>query len=82
MKYTGEFLQNAFQLIGLLGEIGQTHKGKTPAQVALNWLVCKGALPIPGAKNAQQAAENAGAMGWRLRDDELAALDKTSTEQR
>jgi diketogulonate reductase-like aldo/keto reductase len=30
------------------------HGGKTPAQVALNWLMCKGAIPIPGAKNAKQ----------------------------
>ena len=29
--------------------------GKTPAQVALNWLLCKGTIPIPGAKNAKQA---------------------------
>jgi aryl-alcohol dehydrogenase-like predicted oxidoreductase len=28
-----------------------------------------------GAKNAKQAAEAAGAMGWRLSADEVAALD-------
>lgn len=49
--------------------------GKTMAQVALNWVVCKGAVPIPGAKTAHQAQENAGALGWRLTDQELAALD-------
>ena len=30
-------------------------------QVAINWTICKGALPIPGAKNARQAKEAAGA---------------------
>lgn len=30
-------------------------------QVAINWTICKGALPIPGAKNARQAREAAGA---------------------
>jgi aryl-alcohol dehydrogenase-like predicted oxidoreductase len=56
-------------------EIGARHGGKTPAQVALNWLMCKGAVPIPGAKNAAQAAQNAGALGWRLSADDVATLD-------
>lgn len=62
-------------LIALLREIGEAHGGKTPAQVALNWIICKGAVPIPGAKNVRQAQENAGALGWRLTDDEIATLD-------
>lgn len=65
-------------LIKLMTEIGQDHGGKSNAQVALNWLICKGALPIPGAKNAEQAQENAGALGWRLTDEEVAKLDQTS----
>jgi len=65
-------------LIGLMHEIGAGHGGKTPAQVALNWVICKGAVPIPGAKNARQAQENAGALGWRLSADEMDALDKAS----
>ncbi len=65
-------------LIDLLRQIGQAHGGKTPAQVALNWTICKGALPIPGAKNARQAEMNAGALGWRLTEDEVAALDEAS----
>jgi aryl-alcohol dehydrogenase-like predicted oxidoreductase len=31
-----------------------TRLGKTPAQVALNWVICKGCFPIIGAKNDQQ----------------------------
>ena len=31
-------------------------------QVAINWTICKGAVPIPGAKNARQAKEAAGAL--------------------
>lgn len=48
------------------------------AQVALNWCICKGALPIPGAKNVAQAEQNAGALGWRLADEEVALLDEAS----
>lgn len=62
-------------LLRLMTEIGQDHGGKTNAQVALNWVICKGALPIPGAKNANQAGQNAGALGWRLTDEEVAKLD-------
>ncbi len=65
-------------LIGLMNEIGQAHAGKTSAQVALNWIICKGALPIPGAKNAHQAQQNAGALGWRLSPEEVHALDDVS----
>lgn len=65
-------------LLKLMMQIGQDHGGKTPAQIALNWLICKGALPIPGAKNAAQAQQNAGALGWRLTPEQVAALDEAS----
>jgi len=55
-------------------------RGKTPAQVALNWVMARGAIPIPGAKNARQAQENAGALGWRLTEEELASLDEAAGE--
>ncbi|MEO7841820.1 MAG: aldo/keto reductase, partial [Anaerolineales bacterium] len=59
-------------LIKLMTEIGQDHGGKSNAQVALNWIICKGALPIPGAKNAEQAQQNAAALGWRMTEAEVA----------
>jgi aryl-alcohol dehydrogenase-like predicted oxidoreductase len=65
-------------LVNELGEIGMAHGGKTAAQVALNWLVCKGVVPIPGAKNSRQAQENAAALGWRLSESEIAILDDAS----
>ena len=63
-------------LIAQLTEIGRAHDGRTPAQVALNWLVSKDAVPIPGAKNAAQAEHNAGGVGWELSADEIAVLDE------
>ena len=65
-------------LLKLMTEIGQDHGGKSNAQVALNWTICKGALPIPGAKNAEQAQQNAGALGWKLTEEEVARLDEMS----
>ena len=32
-------------------------------------------MPIPGAKNRGQAEQNAGALGWRMTDDEQRRLD-------
>ena len=65
-------------IVAELRRIGERHGGRTPAQVALNWIICKGAVPIPGAKNEEQAEQNAGALGWRLSDEEVRALDKVS----
>jgi len=77
-RYRRDFLAQVQPLIDLLREIGEARGGLTPAQVALNWVMCKGAVPIPGAKNARQAHENVGALGWRLSDEEIAALDAAS----
>jgi aryl-alcohol dehydrogenase-like predicted oxidoreductase len=68
-------LIKAQQLVGLLRQMGEKHGGKTPSQVAINWVICKGALPIPGATQVKHIHDNAGAMGWRLSEDEVAALD-------
>ena len=73
----GRYLKPVQPLIGLMREIGQKYGGKTPGQVALNWLIAKGAVPIPGFKNLRQAQENLGALGWRLTKEEIAALDET-----
>ena len=66
------------EVVAELRRIGEAHDGATPSQVALNWIIAKGAVPIPGAKNRAQAEENAGAMGWSLGPDEVAALDEVA----
>ncbi len=77
-RYNRKVVVQVQPLIGLMREIGQAHGGKTPAQVAINWTICKGTVPIPGVKNVRQAQENIGAAGWRLTADEVAALDQAS----
>jgi aryl-alcohol dehydrogenase-like predicted oxidoreductase len=79
-RFKREFLAQIQPLIALLCKIGEAHDGKTPAQVALNWVMCKGAVLIPGAKNARQAQDNVGALGWYLSDQEMAALDAASED--
>jgi len=48
--------------------------------VALNWLIQKETLPIPGAKSAMQAADNATAMTWKLTNDEFEALNEATQQ--
>jgi pyridoxine 4-dehydrogenase len=48
--------------------------------VALNWTIAKGTVPIPGAKNADQARQNAGGLGWSLTEEEIARLDAAALE--
>ena len=81
-SFSSEQLAAAMPTVDLLTEIGAAH-GKTAGQVALNWLVRHpGVLPIPGAKNARQATENAGALGWEMTAEEADALDRVSIPAR
>ena len=65
-------------VVGTLRTVGEKHGGRTPSQVALNWVIAKGAVPIPGAKNRAQAQENAGALGWRMDAEDVALLDEAA----
>lgn len=79
-RYGRAYLEKIQPLLSNIRRICREHPGVTPSQVALNWTICKGTLPIPGAKNASQAAENAGALGWWLSPAEMAELDQVSQE--
>lgn len=47
----------------------------------MNWLICQGnVIPIPGAKNAEQASEFAGAVGWSLTETEIEELRSLASE--
>jgi aryl-alcohol dehydrogenase-like predicted oxidoreductase len=79
LRFRTPLLSALGPFVGLLREIGQANGNRTANQVALNWLICQGALPIPGAISPAQASENAGAAGWRLRPAEVAALNEASS---
>jgi aryl-alcohol dehydrogenase-like predicted oxidoreductase len=78
LRFNRRFMEKIQPLLHLLARLGSDHGGKTSAQVALNWTICKNTLPIPGAKTMRQAEQNAGAVGWRLTEAEVAELDETS----
>lgn len=77
-RYSRTMITTIQPLIDLMKRIGIEHHEKTPAQLALNWVIRKGALPIPGVKTVNQAAQNLGALGWKLSDEEMDLLDKMS----
>ena len=59
----------------VLSELGTAH-GKTPSQVALNWLIGKEqVIAIPGVKRAENVLDDAGAVDWRLSVDEVLKLE-------
>ena len=73
--FRGRDLAALEPVIALLRQIGERY-GKTPAQVALRWLIENDTvLPIPGAKNGRQATANAEALTFRLTQDEIDMLD-------
>lgn len=82
-RFSRRSRQRMRPLVDLQQSIGEDH-GKTSAQVALNWLLCRDdhVIPIPGAKTADQATGNAGAMGWRLSEEECAHLDRAAARYR
>ena len=61
----------------LLKKLGEKY-GKTVSQVALNWVICKDAVPIVGVKSVKQIEENIGSIGWRLEDQDIKKLDALS----
>ncbi|ESR50319.1 hypothetical protein CICLE_v10031739mg [Citrus x clementina] len=78
--YTAEYLRNLQPLLNRIKELGENYS-KTSTQVVLNWLLAQdNVVPIPGAKNAEQAAEFAGALGWRLTDEEVNELRSMASE--
>ena len=64
-------------LLDCIRAIAQYHN-KTMSQVAINWCIAKGAIPIPGAKKIEQAKENIAAKDWLLDPGEVAELDRAA----
>lgn len=77
-RYHRAYLEKIQPLLNLMSDIGRDHGGRSLSQVALNWCIGKGSVPIPGPKNARQATDICGALAWKLSDEEMAALDVAS----
>ena len=71
--------ERTWRIIDALIEISEA-RGKTPAQVALNWLLQQPGVtaPISGVRTLAQLEENLGCVGWALSADEMVKLNAAS----
>ena len=77
-QYSRKAMEEMQPVIKLLREIGERYS-KTPSQVALRWLIENPVvLPIPGAKNGKQAADNAGVLTFSLTTEEVEILSQAT----
>ena len=58
-----------------MNHIGLENNGKNCAQVALNWIMRKGIVPIPGTKTLSQAIENSQTPQWSMTAEQMTLLD-------
>jgi aryl-alcohol dehydrogenase-like predicted oxidoreductase len=76
--FRGKALDAVRPVLERLRKIGEQYD-RTPSQVALRWLIeNETVLPIPGAKNSRQAAENAGALSFSLTPEEVEELSQVT----
>ncbi|MEM0127715.1 MAG: aldo/keto reductase [Thermoplasmatales archaeon] len=66
--------------LSVLREISM-ETGHSVVQIALNWLISKGnVVPIPGAKNRDQATINLQSSGWRLDSEQNRKIEEKYQE--
>ena len=80
-RFKGEALAKNLPLVETLGRLAAA-KGRTPAQLALAWLLAQGddIVPIPGTTNPERLAENAAAADVQLSAEDLAAIEAAVPE--
>jgi aryl-alcohol dehydrogenase-like predicted oxidoreductase len=82
-RYQGENFDANVRAATAVREIA-SHKGATPGQIALAWLLHKGRdiVPIPGTKRRTYLEENVAAADVRLGPQDMAALDAALAPER
>ncbi|MBP0598037.1 aldo/keto reductase [Herbaspirillum sp. LeCh32-8] len=73
--------EKLYDIVDVADDIARA-RGKTVAQVALNWLSLRPSVCniVIGARNEEQLVQNLGAIGWSLTPEEVARLDAVSRE--
>ena len=68
-----------YRIVDVLADVAHS-RSVTPAQVALNWVLCKPGVDtvIVGARDEAQLRDNLAAEAWRLSAEEVARLDEVS----
>lgn len=73
-RYQGEQFDKNIVLVNAIKGVAEA-KGVTPSQIALAWVMAKGAVPIPGTKRRKWLEENMASTNLQLSEDELARLE-------
>jgi aryl-alcohol dehydrogenase-like predicted oxidoreductase len=70
-----------WSIIDVLLDVAQD-LGKSPAQIAINWLLNRPGVtaPIIGARNMDQLIDNLGASDWKLSEAYMARLNAAGDE--
>ena len=79
VNFHGEKLQQNLRIVDVLRKIA-SERGTTVSACAIRWILdtLPESVVIAGVKRPSQLTSNAEAMGWRLREDELAQLNEVS----
>ncbi|KAI0839624.1 NADP-dependent oxidoreductase domain-containing protein [Hypoxylon sp. FL0890] len=78
-RFSNYDMESVEPTIRVLEDIAK-NGGKSVAAVALNYNISKGALPLVGIRNVEQARQAVEALGWRLDGREVERIDKCSME--
>ena len=65
-------------LINSMKQVAESHPNANLPQVAINWCIAKGTIPIPGARTLKQVQSNYGSLEWKMSPEEVKYLDKAS----
>lgn len=78
-SWRNRFSDKNFAILDVVKEVAEECE-KTPAQVALNWLLMKEGItsPIIGSRTLEQFTENMGSVGWRMSQEQWERLDQVS----
>lgn len=74
-----ELLPSAQGLLDTLEVVAKEY-GKSQSQIAINWCIQKGTVPIPGGRTLTQARENLGATGFSLQPDAVRELETAASK--
>lgn len=80
-RFAPEALKANMALVNIVRDVA-THKGATPAQIALAWLLAQkpGIVPIPGTTKLHRLQENLGAIAVELTTSDLREIDATTSK--
>ncbi len=78
-RYSEENFDQNLKMVEMVSTIAGAH-GRSPAQIALAWLLAQGdnIVPIPGSKRRATLEDSMAAVDITLTSDELEALDKAA----